>query len=142
MLKYLVEKEFKLIKRNRVLPVIIFAMPVIFLLLLPFAADFEIKNIRLAVVDNDHSIYSKRFVEKIGSSNYYQIAANENSYDVAMKNQTESGKADAILEIPQHFERDLVRKKMARVLISANAVDGMKGMMGTAYLASIAMDTR
>ena len=140
MLKYLVEKEFKLIKRNRVLPVIIFAMPVIFLLLLPFAADFEIKNIRLAVVDNDHSIYSKRFVEKIGSSNYYQIAANENSYDVAMKNQIESGKADAILEIPQHFERDLVRKKMARVLISANAVDGMKGMMGTAYLASIAMD--
>jgi len=140
MLKYLIEKEFKLIKRNRVLPIIIFIMPVVFLLLLPFAADFEVKNIRVAVVNNDHSIYSKRFIEKIGSSNYFQIVAMENSYDIAMKNQIESGNADALLEIPQHFERDLIKRKMTKVLISANAVDGMKGLMGTSYLASIAMD--
>jgi ABC-2 type transport system permease protein len=140
MLKYLVEKEFKLIKRNRVLPVIIFVMPVVFLLLLPFAADFEIKNINLVVVDNDHSTYSKRFIEKIGSSNYYRIVANENSYKDAMKNQIETGKADAILEIPQCFERDLVKHKMTRILISANSVDGMKGLMGSAYLASIVVD--
>jgi len=140
MLKYLVEKEFKLIRRNRVLPIIIFIMPVVFLLLLPFAADFEIKNIRIVVIDNDHSTYSKRFIEKIRSSNYYQISASESSYDKAIINQIEGGKAEVILEIPQHFERNLVKQKMARVLISANAVDGMKGMMGSAYLTSIAMD--
>ena len=140
MLKYLIEKEFKLIKRNRVLPVIIFAMPVIFLLILPFAANFEVKNIRLVVVDNDHSTYSKRFIEKIGSSNYYHIVANESSYNDAMTKQIEFGKADAILEIPQHFERNLLKQNISTILISANAVDGMKGMMGTAYLASIAMD--
>ncbi|MCL2245935.1 MAG: ABC transporter permease [Lentimicrobiaceae bacterium] len=140
MLKYLIEKEFKLIRRNSVLPVIIFVMPVVFLLLLPFAADFEVKNIRLTVVDNDYSTYSKRFIEKIGSSHYYQIVANENSYEAALNNQIVSGRADAILEIPRHFERDLTKQKIAKVLISANAVDGMKGMMGTAYLASIAMD--
>jgi len=140
MLKYLIEKEFKIIKRNSVLPIIIFIMPVVFLLLLPFAADFEIKNIRLAIVDNDHSTYSMRFIEKIGSSGYYKVVANENSYNAAMTNQIESGKADVILEISQHFERDLVKQKTTKILISANAVDGMKGMMGTAYLASIAMD--
>jgi ABC-2 type transport system permease protein len=140
VLKYLIEKEFKLIRRNSVLPVIIFIMPVVFLLLLPFAADFEVKNIRLAVIDNNHSTYSKRFIEKIASSRYFQITANESSYEVALKNQIELGKADAILEIPQHFERDLVKQKTAKVLITANAVDGMKGMMGTSYLAAIAMD--
>ena len=140
MLKYLIEKEFKLIKRNRILPIIIFVMPVVFLLLLPFAADFEVKNIRLVVVDNDHSGYSKRFIEKIGSSKYYHIVASENSYNDAMRNRIERGNADAILEIPQHFERDLVKQKKSTILISANAVDGMKGLMGTAYLASVAMD--
>jgi len=140
MLKYLIEKEFKLIRRNKILPIIIFVMPVVFLLLLPFAADFEVKNIRLVVVDNDHSVYSKRFIEKIGSSKYYQIVASESSYNDAMSNQIERGNADAILEIPQHFERDLVKQKMSTILISANAVDGMKGLMGTAYLASVAMD--
>jgi len=140
MLKYLIEKEFKLIRRNRILPVIIIVMPVVFLLLLPFAADFEVKNIRLTVVDNDKSTYSKRFIEKIASSNYYYIVANESSYNNAMRNQIERGNADAILEIPRHFERDLVKQRISTVLISANAVDGMKGMMGTAYLASITMD--
>jgi len=115
-------------------------MPVVFLLLLPFAADFEVKNIRLVVVDNDHSTYSKRFIEKIGSSKYYQIVASESSYNDAMSNQIERGNADIILEIPQHFERDLVKQKRSTILISANAVDGMKGLMGTAYLASVAMD--
>jgi ABC-2 type transport system permease protein len=140
MLKYLVEKEFKLIRRNRVLPIIIFIMPVVFLLLLPFAADFEVKNIRVVVVNNDHSVYSHRFIEKIGSSSYFQIVANENSYEDAMQNQIESGKADAILEIPHHFERNLVKQKMTKILISANSVDGMKGLLGTSYLASIALD--
>jgi ABC-2 type transport system permease protein len=140
MLKYLIEKEVKLIQRNRVFPFIIFLMPVIFLLLLPFAANFEVKNIRLAIVDNDHSTYSKRFIEKIGSSNYYHIVAYESCYSDAMENYVERGKADAILEIPQHFERDLVKQKMAKILVSANAVDGTKGLMGTTYLASIAMD--
>ncbi|MCL2167648.1 MAG: ABC transporter permease [Lentimicrobiaceae bacterium] len=140
MLKYLIEKEFKLIRRNSILPIIIFAMPVIFLLILPFAANFEVKNIRLTIVDNDHSTYSKRFIEKIASSNYYQIVANEANYNAALKNQIETGKTDAILEIPKNFEQDLVKQKMSKVFISANAVDGMKGMMGTAYLSSIAMD--
>jgi ABC-2 type transport system permease protein len=140
MLKYLIEKEFKLIRRNSVLPVIIFVMPVVFLLLLPFAANFEVKNIRLAVIDNDHSTYSKRFIEKILSSKYFQIVATESSYEEALKNQIEFGKADAILEIPQRFERDLVKQKMTKVLITANAVDGMKGMMSTNYLSAIAMD--
>jgi ABC-2 type transport system permease protein len=140
MLKYLIEKEFKIIRRNSILPIIIFIMPVIFLLILPFAANFEVKNIRLAVVDNDHSIYSKRFIEKIGSSKYYQIVAMESSYDVALTHQIEFGNADAILEIPHHFERDLMKQKTAKALITANAVDGMKGMMGTSYLAAIAMD--
>ena len=140
MLKFLIEKEFKLIKRNKVLPIIIIAMPVIMLLILPWAADFEIKNIRLTVVDNDHSGYSKRFIEKVGSSNYYHIVSIENSYNDAMSKQIESGKADAVLEIPPYFERDLIKSKNATILISANAVDGMKGLMGTSYLAAIAID--
>jgi len=140
MLKYLIEKEFKLIKRNSVLPIIIFMMPIVFLLILPFAANFEVKNIRIVVVDNDYSTYSKRFIEKIKSSNYFHIVADESTFNDAMKNQIESGKADAIIEIPQHFERDLMKQKMSKILITANAVDGIKGMMGTSYLAGITMD--
>ena len=60
MLKYLLEKEFKQIRRNPFLPKMIFVFPVMVLLVFPWAANFEIKNINLCVIDNDHSTYSTR----------------------------------------------------------------------------------
>ena len=41
MLRYLLEKEFKQIWRDRFLPKIIFIVPFLQLAILPFAADFE-----------------------------------------------------------------------------------------------------
>ena len=45
-LKYLLEKEFKQIIRDRFLPRIIFLVPLMQLIILPFAANFEMHNIR------------------------------------------------------------------------------------------------
>lgn len=53
MLKYLIEKEFKQIRRNSFLPRLILFMPCLTMLVLPWAASMEVRNINLAVVDND-----------------------------------------------------------------------------------------
>ena len=68
MLKYLLEKEFKQIRRDRFLPRIIFLLPVIQLVVLPFAANFEMRNINLSIVDNDHTVLSRRLTDKVLSS--------------------------------------------------------------------------
>ena len=41
MLRYLLEKEFKQIRRDRFMPKIIFIIPIMQLIILPFAANFE-----------------------------------------------------------------------------------------------------
>lgn len=64
MLKYLIEKEFKQIRRNSFLPRLILFMPCLTMLVLPWAASMEVRNINLAVVDNDRSAYSGRLTEK------------------------------------------------------------------------------
>jgi hypothetical protein len=51
MLRYLIEKEFKQIKRDFILPKLILLFPFIALILLPYAANFEFKDIRVVVVD-------------------------------------------------------------------------------------------
>lgn len=61
-LRYLLEKEFKQIKRDRFLPRIIFLVPLMQLLILPFAANFEMRNINLGVIDHDHSVVSVQLV--------------------------------------------------------------------------------
>ena len=68
MLRYLLEKEFKQIRRDRFMPKIIFIIPIMQLIILPFAANFEMRNINLSIVDNDHSVTSMQLVVKVLSS--------------------------------------------------------------------------
>ena len=139
MLKFLVEKEFKQIFRNPFLPRLIVFMPVMMLLIMPWAANQEIKNIKLSVVDNDHSSYSERLVHKVVASGYFILKDVSGSNDEALKS-IEAGKADIILEIQPEFEEELIKTGMANVMISANAVNGTKGGLGSAYLAAIMSD--
>src|SRR6478609_9316798 len=139
MIKFLLEKEFKQIVRNKFIPRMIIMFPVMVLLVFPLAANFEIKNINLCVVDNDHSSYSNELVQKIISSGYYKLTSVvDNSKEALL--QIEADKADIILEIPAHFEKDLVREQTAQLLISANSVNGTKGGLGSAYLSGIVAD--
>lgn len=139
MLKFLIEKEFKQIRRNSFLPRLIIAMPVVMMLVLPWAANQEVKNVKLGITDHDHSPASERLVHKITSSGYFLLTDVSPTGDIAM-NSIESGKADILLEIPPDFERDMIREGAAQVLISANAVNGTRGGLGASYLSSIIQD--
>lgn len=138
-LRYLLEKEFKQIKRDRFLPRIIFLVPLMQLLILPFAANFEMRNINLGVIDHDHSVVSVQLVEKILSSGYFRLTDVSSSYDQAITS-IESNESDLLLEIPAKFEQKLGREGKADVLIAANAVNGTKGGMGSSYLTQIIQD--
>lgn len=138
-LRYLLEKEFKQIKRDRFLPRIIFLVPLMQLIILPFAANFEMRNINLGVIDNDHTVLSTQLTEKILSSGYFRLTNVSSSYNQAISS-IESNEADLLLEIPANFEKDLGREGEAEVLVAANAVNGTKGGMGSSYLSQIIQD--
>jgi len=139
MLRFLIEKEFKHILRNSFVPKIIVGMPIMMMLILPWAANQSIKGLKLSVVDNDHSTYSEQLIHKVTSSDYFTLTDVSPTNDIAMKS-IESGTADIILEIENDFEKNLIREGIGKVMISANSVNGMKGGMGTAYLSSIVSD--
>ena len=139
MLKFLLEKEFKQIFRNAFIPKLILAMPIMMMLVLPWAANQEIKNVKLSVIDNDRSTLSKRLINKITASGYFRLTDVSTSYNQAMQS-VDAGKSDIILEIPQKFEKDLYKSGVTNVMISANAVNGMKGGLGSAYLSGIIND--
>ena len=66
--KYLLKKEFRQFLRDPGMPRMVMTFPFLIVLVFPFAASMEVKNIRLAVVDNDHSDYSSLLVEKCTNS--------------------------------------------------------------------------
>lgn len=114
-------------------------VPAIQLLILPWAADYEMKNIRLSVVDHDHSDYSRQLINKIGASGYFQLNDYSASYNDALK-QVEKDHSDIILEIPANFEKDLVKHDEAGLFIAPNAINGVKAGLGGAYLQRIVRD--
>ncbi len=139
MLKYLLEKEFKQIIRNSFLPKLIVMFPLMMILVMPWAANQEVKNIQLGVVDNDHSTLSDRLIRKVTSSGYFLLADVSSTNSEAMQS-IESGKTDVILEIPADFEKHLVSEGTSSVMLSANSVNGTKGTLGSSYLSVILND--
>jgi len=139
MLKYLIEKEFKQIRRNSFLPRLIIGYPIMMMLILPWAANLEIKNINLSIVDNNNTQCSRQLINKAVSSGYFRLTDMSPSYSEALKS-IEKGESDIIMEIPADFERDLMKEGNAELLISANTVNGTKGGLGSSYLTNIVND--
>jgi ABC-2 type transport system permease protein len=138
-LSFLLRKEFRQIFRNPSIIRIIFILPIVQLLVLPWAADYEVKDIRMSVIDHDHSTYSRQLISKVTASNYFWLEQYTTGYNEALES-IEKGNTDMVLEIPAGFERDLVRENESSVLIAVNAVNGMKAGLGSSYLQSIIRD--
>jgi ABC-2 type transport system permease protein len=138
-LRFLLQKEFRQIFRDPAILRIIFIMPVIQLMVLPWAADYEMKNIRLSVVDNDHSTYSRQLVSKITSSGYFLLQDYTTSHNKAMDD-IEKDQSDLILEIPAAFEKKLVKEDESTLFMAINAINGVKASLGGAYLRYIIQD--
>ena len=124
-LKYLIQKEFIQIRRNSFLPKLIVVFPIMIMCVMPWVMQMEVKNIVVDVVDIDHTVESQRLIQQIAASNYFIFNGQKANYEEALKD-IEKGRADVILEI-----RD------GKYLIAANAVNGTKGSMGSAYLSQI-----
>ena len=125
MIRFLIRKEFLQIRRNAFLPRLIVLFPIVIMCVMPWVMQMEVKNIRVDVVDVDRTMQSQRLVHTIEASRYFIFNGQKGTYAEAMAD-IENGRADIILEI-----RD------GQYLIAANAVNGTKGSMGSAYLSQI-----
>jgi len=139
VLLFILQKEFRQIFRDKTILAMMFAVPTIQLIILPLAADFQVKNINVVFVDQDHSTYSQKLISKVGSSGYFRIVDNALSYQEALK-LIEKSEADIVLEIPRGFERNLVREGKQHVNIVVDAINGTKSSIGGGYLTVVISD--
>jgi ABC-2 type transport system permease protein len=136
MIKYLIQKEFLQIRRNAFLPKLIIIFPIMIMCVMPWVMNMEVKNIVVDVVDLDRSTQSQQLVHDIEHNNYFIFHAQKPTYADALQD-IEHAEADVVLVIPQDYAKDLTLGRQPQVLIAANAVNGTKGSMGSAYLSQI-----
>jgi ABC-2 type transport system permease protein len=133
------QKEFRLIFRNPVILRLMMAVPVIQLIVIPFAADYEVRDVRITILDQDHSAYALRLTQKFSASRYFRLVSSEAGYMQAI-GMVNRGKTDIVLTIPDDFEADIVRDNEGTVFLTADAVNGMKAGLAMNYAQQIVRD--
>lgn len=131
----LLGKEIKLMKRNPIIPKMILVMPVMVMLVLPLVATLDVKNVNVAVVDNDRSQLSRRIMADMDATEELAISDVFGTHEEAMK-AVENDKADVILTIPPDWSRD-----MSRLYVESNGVNATKGMLGARYVVASVSNT-
>ena len=141
MLRILLEKEFKQILRNPIIPRLILMMPIMTLFIMPWAANSELKNADLAVIDADRSTASAKLVEKIESSGFFNIIDYATTPSNAMQH-IESGKADVMIEIAPDFAKNLTNNSNnpPAINIAAGSINSTTAALSVSYLKAIIND--
>lgn len=138
-IRYMVEKEIRQLRRNPVLLRIMLAAPIMQLILLSYAANYEVKNLNIAVFDGDHTTYSQRLVSKFRHLTNFNLTGYLPSEKQA-RQMLLAGDADLVLVIPPHFERDLEKDGGAAIQLLLNAIDGSKAGIANGYATAIIRD--
>jgi ABC-2 type transport system permease protein len=120
---FLVRKEFLQIFRDRGTVVQIFMIPVIQLLVLSNAATFDVKRVRMLVVDEDRTTVSAGLVQRMEAGRQFEIVRYEPT-DVGVEHALLDREVTAVLHIGPRFEEDLVRRGRASVQLVLNAEEG------------------
>lgn len=128
----IIRKEFIHILRDPRTLAISFVMPLVMLVLLGVAATTDVRNVPLAVWDQDKSEASRRLIAAYGAADYFKVA-----YDVDSEDQITQlitmGEAQAGLTIPPRFGADLASGGSVTVRF---AIDGSDPTLAQTALAA------
>ena len=109
-------KEAREILRDRITLGIAIALPVVMMVLLGSAITLDVRDIRLAVLDEDGGPESRELIAAFVASGYFRLHATVHDLD-QVERLLDGGEARAVLVVPGDFSRNLRRGLPADVQI-------------------------
>lgn len=133
--KAIAQKEIYHVMRDPFTLALALGLPLFMVFIFGLAIEFNIKNINLAVVDDDRTQSSRRLVEVFSSSDYFIIkktASLEDAYNDIL-----GDKARAALIIPGGFQRDVFNGRTGNAQVLLDGSDNSTVVPILGYLDSI-----
>ena len=123
----LMKKEFRQMMRDSRSTRMMFASPIVQLLLFGYAVNTDVRHARTFVVDHDRTSVSRELVSTLTASGYFRVAGyGERASDLARA--LDHGDAVIGLEIPEGFAADIAGGRQAQVQV---LVDGTSSNTAT-----------
>ena len=135
-LRAIVRKEFLQLLRDRLLVGLIFYIYTADVLLCTFALSFDVRNLTLAVYDQDRSAVSLALIERFTSTEYFgRLVAVRAPAEVDRA--LDSGEADLAIVVPPDFGRDVGAGRPAQVQVLLSGVNSNTANVARAYAQTI-----
>ncbi len=125
-------KEALQLRRDPRSLILAFALPVMLLVLFGYAITWDVRDIKVAVVDQDRTMQSRAFLDAFASSGYFRIVRVLPAAAAAAP-LFDRGSVRMVLVVPPGFERDLTRGGGAQVQALVDGADANTATIVLAY---------
>ena len=134
-----VKKEFFHIWRDKRTMFILLGMPVVQIVIFGFALTNEVKNSKIAILDNSKDAATASLSAQLDASRYFDLERNLTSFN-QVEEEFKKGKIKLAVVFPPHFGEDLQHFNKAQVQLIADAADPNTANQLTNYASAIIMD--
>jgi ABC-2 type transport system permease protein len=129
-------KEWIQLKRDTRSMVLAFALPPFMLLFFGYAISWDVRDIPLAVLDEDGTAASRALVESFEASGYFSVARRYTE-PRGVQAPLVSGEVTGVLTIPSGFARDLAARRPATVQLLVDGADANTATIALSYADAI-----
>ena len=134
-----VKKEFLHILRDKRTTFILLGMPVVQIIIFGFALTNEVKNSKIAILDQSKDAAAISLINEIEASNYFEINQYLTSYK-EIETAFRKGKIKLAIVIPNNFGEDLKHFNKTTVQLIADASDPNVANTLTNYATAVIID--
>ncbi len=135
-IRLLIWKEFTQLRRDPLLLRLLFLMPVLMLVMLGYVVGADVKNLKTAVVDLDHSATSRALVASFEASGYFRIVRHPND-ERALRGLLDHGDVVVALVVPEGTERRLRAGRSTELGVVVDGSDSRTASTASGYSAQI-----
>jgi ABC-2 type transport system permease protein len=113
-----------------------FILPLLLLILFGSTLSYDVRNIPLAIWDQDHTPVSRTLISAFQGSPYYRIVAIRDGYPDLIRD-LDQGKALVVMIIPPDFAKRLNRGQEAQVQFILDGTDSTTAGISLGYIQGI-----
>jgi ABC-2 type transport system permease protein len=129
----LLAKEVEQLRRNRVLVIQLMLPPTIVLVIFGYALNPKVRDLRMGVVDESHTVESRNFIDSLAENVNFKVTDRYMRVEDA-EEALKSLDLELFLVIPDDFARTLRRGQTADVQVVIDAVDANTAQIAQGYL--------
>ncbi len=133
------KKEISQLRRNRLLIGIIVIAPVIQLFILGYAATFEVKNMPIAIYDEDKSSLVRGIVDALNSTETFKVALYLKSLD-QIDDVLKRGDANIVVIFKYGFEKKMIKGEKIELPVIIDGTNANSATIAMGFMSSIVMD--